>query len=237
MVEIICKECKTKVNVKNNRFKMCSECSKKKQLESCRKYKEKNKEIISNYNKKYKEENKILVSNYNKKYNIKNRETIQKRQTLQHKERRHSDIKYKMSIVLRNRFRKFYKGKSNSSNIRELIGCSNEKFLKWMEFNFKGDMSWENHGKLWHIDHVLLCYLFDHSKIEDRQICFNWKNTRPLFSNINLSRKTIDMKDILNHEITLHYFQKQNKEGYNNIEFNFAYLTTKLLDKSNNGST
>ncbi len=235
MIEIICKECKQNVIVEDRRFKMCLVCSKNKQLERCRQYKQKNKEKISEYNKDYKQKNKEKVCDYNKKYNVENRAKIQKRQTEQKKERRKTDTQYKLSIVLRNRFRKFYKGKSSS--IKDLIGCSYKNFLKWMEFNFTGDMSWENHGTLWHIDHVLLCHMFDHNNIDDRKICFNWKNTRPLLAIKNLSRKTIEMKDLLNHEIALTYFTKQNKEGYNDIEVNFAYLTTKLLEKSNNGSS
>ena len=83
---------------------------------------------------------------------------------------------------------------------------------------------------------VLLCHLFDHSNENDIKICFNWKNTRPLLAKINLARKNIDIKDLLNHEIKVDYFIKKNQESYDNIEFDFIYLTTKLLDKSISGS-
>ena len=97
--------------------------------------------------------------------------------------------------------------------------------------------SWNNHGTTWHIDHVLLCHLFDHNDPKDREICFNWKNTRPLPVKTNLARKQLDSQDLLCHEIKLHYFEKNNMEGYNHITYDFAYLTTKLLEKSCSGSS
>jgi hypothetical protein len=233
---ITCEECKSDVEVSSKRFKLCPKCSRDRKLKRCQEYKLKNKERIQEYNKTYKQENKDSVSIYNKKYNIENRTEIQKRQTAQHKERRKTDPKYKMSIVLRNRFRKFYKG-INKNILKDIVGCSYENYIKWVEFNFDSNMSWDNHGSIWHIDHVLLCYMFDHENINDRKICFNWKNTRPLLTKTNLARKKIDMKDLLNHEIRLHYFEKNNREGYEHIEINFAYLTTKLLEKSSNGSS
>jgi len=237
MIIITCEECKKDSEVTSERCRLCLVCVRNRKLQRCREYKIKNKERVKEYNKIYKQNNKEQVSLYNKKYNIENRDKIQKRQTEQHKERRRNDPKYKMSIVLRNRFRKFFKGINKNTSFNELIGCSYENYIKWIEFNFSSDMSWDNHGTLWHIDHVLLCYLFDHEKIEDRKICFNWKNTRPLLSKINLARKKMDNNDILNHEIKIHYFEKNNIDGYNHIDINFAYLATKLLEKSNDGSS
>jgi hypothetical protein len=71
----------------------------------------------------------------------------------------------------------------------------------------------------------------------DQKLCFNWKNTRPLNKIKNLGREKIDIRDILNHEIKLHYFEKYNQVGYDHIEYDLGYLTTKLIDKSISGSS
>ena len=236
MVEIICRTCGIKIDVVSKRFKMCSECSRNNRLKRCQDYKKRNKDRISDYNKNYKIENESYVRDYNKKYNIDNRDKIQKRQTEQHRERRKVDANYKMSIVLRNRFRKFYKGKTKNGML-DIVGCSYENYCRWIEFNFDSNMSWENHGEVWHIDHVLFCHLFDHTEQNDIKICFNWKNTRPLLVNKNLSRKSIIEKDLLNHEIRLKYFENRNETGYNHIKMDFAYLATKLTEKLVSGSS
>lgn len=234
MVEIQCRECKANIDVLNKRFKMCSDCSRNKKLNRCKTYKQRNKEKIKEYNKTWKEQNKKEVSEYNKNYAIQNKEQIRLRTNKHMKYKRDTDINYKMKITMRNRFRKFYLGKSISS--KEVIGCSKDFFVKWIEFNFIGDMSWENHGSLWHIDHVLCCHLFDHTDENDVRICFNWQNTRPLFAKQNLSRKTFNFIELINHEIALHIFKKKN-EVKKCLKFDFAYLTTKLLGKPFNGSS
>lgn len=126
MIEISCKECFKIFKAKNRKFKLCLVCSSKKKLERCRLYKKINKEYVSDYNKKYKKDRKEYITKYNKKYNIENRE---KRQTEHNKMRRKTDSAYKISIVLRNRFRKFFKGIKIKS-MKNIVGCSYENYMK-----------------------------------------------------------------------------------------------------------
>lgn len=93
MVEIICSVCDMKVDMPNRCFRMCENCSRQKRLDRCKSYKARNKEYVSDYNKKWKQENKEYVSSYNKEYNTNNRTDIQTRQTIQHRERRKTDMK------------------------------------------------------------------------------------------------------------------------------------------------
>ncbi len=236
MVEIKCKECHKIIEVVNRRFKLCDVCSRKKQLQRCRNYKKNNKEDISKYNKQYKSVNKEMVSEYNRTYNLEHREEIQKRQTAQHRKRRETDIQFKMSKKLRCSFTKFLNSKRKTV-IRDTVGCDLAEYKKWIEFNFDENMSWDNYGEYWQIDHVLCIHLFDLTILDEQKICFNWKNTRPLNKIKNLGREKLELKDILNHEIKLHYFEKNNKVGYDHLKYNFAYLTTKLLEKSDGGSS
>jgi hypothetical protein len=154
MVEIQCRECKAKIDVLNKRFKMCSDCSRNKKLNRCKTYKQRNKEKIKEYNKTWKEQNKKEVSEYNKNYAIQNKEQIRLRTNKHMKYKRDTDINYKMKITMRNRFRKFYLGKSISS--KEVIGCSKDFFVKWIEFNFIGDMSL---GKSWFFMAYRSCFV------------------------------------------------------------------------------
>ena len=227
MVTISCKECKNILEVPNKRTKMCPECSRKKQINRCKDYKAKNKQKVSEYNKQWKKDHKEHIDAYNREYNVINRETIQVRQTKQHRMRRKIDMKYKMSITLRNRLRKFYKGQSPKT--MELVGISLIRFLKWIEINFSTDMCWENHGEVWHIDHVIPCHWFDLLSEEDRKICFSWKNMRPLYAKKNLCRKSCSIQELLCQEIKARNFNKKDT--------NFKPLVTKLLAKVNNGSS
>ena len=49
-------------------------------------------------------------------------------------------------------------------------------------------MTWQNHGKVWHIDHIVPCIAFDLTKPIEQQICFNYRNLQPLLTHDNLSK-------------------------------------------------
>lgn len=92
-------------------------------------------------------------------------------------------------------------------------------------------MNWDNYGTYWHIDHIILCSLFNFVEYEERKTCFNWQNKRPLEALRNFKRKKLCMKDLLNQEIRLYYFKKNidDSEDYQN------YFDTKLVMKISSG--
>lgn len=233
MITISCKVCEINIEVPNRRTKMCVDCSHQKKLERCSRYKANNKEKIMIYNKKYKLAHKDEISEYNKKYNTDNRQEIQMRQTIQHRERRHTDMNYKISIAIRNRISKF-RSISGFGSIKNIIGCSIQDFTIWLEHNFTKNMSWENYGTYWHIDHVILCEIFDLTNMEEIKLCFNWKNMRPLLAVENISRRKLLFRDFLFHELKVQHYLKNNKERYDDMEYNWQ-LVTKLQEKSCNG--
>jgi hypothetical protein len=87
------------------------------------------------------------------------------------------------------------KGKFTKSILFEkYIGCSVIEFYKHIEAQFTEDMTWNNRGRgkeHWEFDHIIECYKFDLSKEEDRQICFNYRNLRPMWSSQNRTRSKI----------------------------------------------
>lgn len=69
-----------------------------------------------------------------------------------------------------------------------LLGCSLEHARIHLERRFRDGMSWENHGKVWHIDHIRPCCSFDLSKEEEQRACFNWTNLQPLLVAENIRK-------------------------------------------------
>lgn len=70
----------------------------------------------------------------------------------------------------------------------DLLGCSIYEFKKYLEFRFTPEMTWENYGKVWHIDHIRPCASFDLSKEENQKECFHYTNLQPLEAFKNLSK-------------------------------------------------
>jgi len=52
---------------------------------------------------------------------------------------------------------------------------------------FLENMSWDNYGN-WHIDHIIPISSFNLENVEEQKICFNYKNTQPLWAIDNLKK-------------------------------------------------
>lgn len=74
----------------------------------------------------------------------------------------------------------------------ELLGCDNQTLRTHLTAQFRPGMSIENHGKIWHIDHVIPCARFDLSKPEHVRACFHFTNLQPLFVAENLAKNDGD---------------------------------------------
>lgn len=42
-------------------------------------------------------------------------------------------------------------------------------------------MSWDNYGKVWEVDHIKPCSLFNLADPTQQRECFNYSNLQPLF--------------------------------------------------------
>lgn len=120
--------------------------------------------------------------------NIKNRATIQPRSTLNHKRLRHTNPAFKMAHAFRCRIGKILKGLIKATNSHELMGCTSAELKKWLEFNFTEGMTFENHGTVWHVDHVIPCSKFDLADPEHQLVCFHWSNLKPMLARLNCSK-------------------------------------------------
>lgn len=185
--------------------RLCRTCNSK----LCKEYKQNNKNIISSYNKKYKSEHKEEIKKYNHDYNIENRTTIQKRHTKYLRERRKTDINYKLSVNCRNKIKKMVKVGYSSF---KLVGCTPDFLKEWLRFNFKPGMTFENYGSHWHIDHVVPVYHFKLTDDKQLKECFHWTNLQPLEADKNHSKqKYLDKYEVVNHVLLVEFFSSKNK--------------------------
>lgn len=105
------------------------------------------------------------------------------------------------------------KCRTTDENSISWLGCSVDFFLKWIEYNFTDEMTWNNHGSYWHLDHIRPCASFDISNVEHRKQCFNWKNLAPLEARENMKKNCkIDNKIILMYEYRAEQFLAENNE-------------------------
>jgi ribosomal protein L24E len=92
-----------------------------------------------------------------------------------------------------------YKGRKGN-NIENIMGCKPQKLREHIENhpNFKPPLTWENYGRLWHLDHIRPVASFNLNDPIDFFTCFHYKNLRPCLSEENLRKR--DKKTKLEEE-------------------------------------
>lgn len=200
-------------------------------------YTEKNKEKRKEYAEEYRLNNKEKIKSYyqnnieyyqekNAKYKVENAEKIKEMRRVYHasdefkekkrikdKERRQVDPEYRLKSYIRGRINMVTKG-VKSGNTHHLIGCNFEQLKKWLKYQLKDDMTFDNYGKVWHIDHVIPIAFFDIKHKNEQELAFNWSNLQPLKAEENLVKNNkIISSYIISHMDKLNTFTN-SYEGY-----------------------
>ena len=158
--------------------------------------------------KKYYYNNQTRILNDRKTYNKNNRSKINAYERLKRK----NDSNYNLFCNIRQRTKYALKA-SNIDKINDLIGCSNYFFRKWIIHQLYGEMTLENYGKIWCLDH---CYPLSKISLsnENELIKYtNWLNIRPMYIKENIIKG-----DKINHylyllqEVKAKYFLKLNND-------------------------
>ena len=100
-----------------------------------------------------------------KKYNQQNRE----RRNTYLKNKRESDVNFRLISKTRNRIYKSLKGMTKSCSTKDLLGIDIDTYTMWLEFQFTPEMNWSNIE----IDHVKPICMFDVSRDEDLKEAFS----------------------------------------------------------------
>lgn len=93
---------------------------------------------------------------------------------------------YHLAKLIRSRVYRALKGQLKSAPTLKLLGCSIEHFRLHIQRQFKRGMNWNNHGKVWQIDHIIPCAAFDMRDPEQQRKCFHYTNQQPLRCTDNL---------------------------------------------------
>ena len=148
----------------------------------------------------YNNQNRLL--NNQKIYNKNNRSKI----NAYERQKRKTDCIFNISCKIRQKTNYAFKSHINKMNI--IIGCSNYHLRKWIIYQLYGDMTLENYGKIWCLDH---CYPL--SKINEFEMnkYINWINIRPMYIRDNIIKgDKIDHRLYLLQQIKAKYFLKIN---------------------------
>lgn len=135
-------------------------------------------------------------------------------------DKRHTDPIYKFISNCRTRLIQVLKKENKSQSTLEYLGQDINIIKDWIEFCFLDNMSWNNQGMEWHIDHVIPVSQFNLETEDDVIRCFNWKNLSPLTKKENLTKSNnIILSQIQKHIEKLRIFiSKYYIDKYNDVE-------------------
>lgn len=159
------------------------------------------KQCVREYHKNYLsiEENKKTAKLREKNWRLNNPDKIKikrekykvRRNVLERKNyniRIKKDIKYKLILTLRRRFSAAVTNNYKKGSAVKDLGCSIEFLKQYLESKFRDGMTWQNHGKVWHIDHARPLVSFDLSNKEQVKQACHYTNLQPLLIHENLSK-------------------------------------------------
>lgn len=188
MIRKICTKCK-----KNKKIKEYSKYSRSKDglqfwCKQCKKdFYHKNRIEIISKQKEYVKENKTIVAKRKKVWYEKNKEQIIKRHRINARKRRKTNPLFKLLENYRHRVWQSYKGSGfiKNEHTLDLLGCSIEEFILYIEQKFTNGMTRKNYGK-WHIDHIIPLSSAKTEK-EIRKLC-HYTNCQPLWAIDNMRK-------------------------------------------------
>lgn len=104
-------------------------------------------------------------------------------------EKRRVNPAFRMKVNLSERMRKVLKGSIKAGRTHELLGCSREFFVQWIEQQLRPGMTWQNYGRGWVIDHRVPCAAFNLEDPDHQRRCFHYTNLQPLWWEENEAKK------------------------------------------------
>jgi len=102
--------------------------------------------------------------------------------------RRNKTTHYRVRRSVMRRMQEALHDDRKAASTQVLLGCSIKEYREYLQSKFQPDMTWDNYGKLWNIDHIIPCKHFDLSKPEWQMLCFHYSNTQPMLC-VENSRK------------------------------------------------
>ena len=104
-----------------------------------------------------------------------------------------TNMNYRIKKSLASRLRNVLKKNDTTMNY---VGCNIQYLREWFEYNFTEEMTWNNYGSYWSIDHIIPVCKFDLTDENQKLKCWNWSNMKPVPVNFNSKKKYIDMNQI-----------------------------------------
>ena len=156
-----------------------------------KKWRDSNKEYMSNKSKTWYEQNKEHRKEYLKEYREKNIDKIRQTKRDYERNRKSRDPLYKLISNFRTAIYTVLKESNvdKYGHYFDVLQYTPEELINHLEKQFKDDMTWDNYG-IWHVDHKLPITSFDIQEMGDEEFmkCWSLGNLQPMWGIDNIKK-------------------------------------------------
>jgi len=149
-----------------------------------------NKDKVSKYRQRSYIKNKIKHIESNRRWQGKNPDKL-KIYFKKFDAKTRSSPKGKLNDNISRSIRQSLNGTKGNRPWESLVNFTIDQLKKHLEKQFTDEMTWENYGKFWHIDHKLPVSVFNFEKSGDIDfnLCWSLKNLQPLEAITNIKKR------------------------------------------------
>lgn len=201
----VCNTCKVEQPIQQFEVRRadCKECVKQvkqpylkstraHRTEMTRKYRENHPEYVKKDLENTKEYNRI----HRKEISAKERERVKNDPAFR--------VKKNLRIYFRDLAKDFNDQKPRKGKIYEsmisILGCDARFFRSWLAYQFDDNMTFDNQGSYWHIDHITPTASFDLTTDDGVKKCFHWSNMQPLEKTENMKKSRKVLPDMIENK-------------------------------------
>ena len=120
-----------------------------------------------------------------------NRPSVLSKMAVYARKKYNADPQYRFKCLMRNHVKRIFRKAKTKKEGRtiEYLGCSMLHARRHIEKQFKKGMHWNNHGTVWHIDHIIPLAEFDLTDPMQRKRANHFTNLQPLYAAENMQKR------------------------------------------------
>jgi hypothetical protein len=163
-----------------NKSRQCKDCRKEYLAEYAQIYYLENKEELKIQHKQYNETHVEEIKNNFQEWYCNNKDKVIAQKREYESNKRKIDLNFRLKKNLRHRLYLAIRRNSKRGSAVKDLGCSIKFFKDYITSKFYGNMSWDNYGAYWELDHIVPLNKFDLSNREELLKAIHYTNFQPL---------------------------------------------------------
>ncbi|MFA5340610.1 MAG: hypothetical protein WC332_02420 [Clostridia bacterium] len=189
--KVIVKTCECGAEIPKRHI-LCPECARLHRLENNRRYRIRHKTRLQNTSRekwRNDQEYREKAKQRSKNWYLNNPEKV-RALSLKHAKLRYYTPEGRIRTCISRNIYKSLHGKKYGKHWEEIVGYTLDQLKNHLEKKFQNGMTWENYGKVWHVDHKIPVSVFNFKNINDLDFkrCWSLSNLQPMFAFDNQSK-------------------------------------------------